>query len=210
MQNPTGPGWANPDNGSFEDTRLVGRDDRIYGPLPHKWAQYKGMYYYDFETIVAYTVGKTQVLEMPGLEVTETAAVFKRTFNIGPRDREMILQVAQRPESKGLLAKARRGGVVVLGAAAGEIANGNLLVAGVAGDAGQIKWTTTPAGDLRLTIAPGTDALRFTLFMADVDKAADVDELLAEVMLRRADRDLAPLPAAVAWHPHDQGNDREH
>ncbi len=193
LQNPTGPGWANPDNGSFEDTRLVGRDDRIYGPLPRKWAQYQGMYYYDFETIVAYTVGNTDVLEMPGLEVTETAPVFKRTFNIGPRKREMILQVAQRPESKGLLAKAKRAGVVVLGAAAVEAATGKLLVAGVAGDAGQFKWTTTPAGDLRLTIPPGTDALRFTLFVADVARPADVDELLSEVVLRRADRDLAPL-----------------
>ena len=41
--NPVGPGWENPEDGSFVDRRLRGRDDRMYGPLPRRWAHYKGL-----------------------------------------------------------------------------------------------------------------------------------------------------------------------
>jgi hypothetical protein len=41
VENPIGPGWGRPKHGSFKDIRLVGRDDRIYGPLPRDWAHYK-------------------------------------------------------------------------------------------------------------------------------------------------------------------------
>ena len=37
-----GPGWANPDTGEFEDFRIEGLDGHRYGPLPRKWAHFKG------------------------------------------------------------------------------------------------------------------------------------------------------------------------
>ncbi len=55
--NPVGPGWANPETGRFDDTRLKGRDGKPYGPLPRAWAQYKGMYHYGNQVILSYTVG---------------------------------------------------------------------------------------------------------------------------------------------------------
>jgi len=90
--NPTGPGWARPGTDSFEDSRLVGRDDRHYGPLPRDWAQYRGMYHHGNETIVAYTVGETKVLETQS-EINGAAQVFARHFEIGPRRDDMLLQV---------------------------------------------------------------------------------------------------------------------
>ena len=36
--NPVGPGWADPETGSFVDPRLKGRDGKPYGPLPRRWA----------------------------------------------------------------------------------------------------------------------------------------------------------------------------
>ncbi len=34
--NPNGPGWANPETGKFDDdSRVVGRDRKRYGPLPN-------------------------------------------------------------------------------------------------------------------------------------------------------------------------------
>jgi len=104
FENKTGPGWANPEDGSFEDPRFLGRDDRPYGPLPRDWAHYKGMYHQGNRVIVSYTVGDTAVLEMPAVDASTDEAIFTRTMNIGPRSREMILQVAeQRGADVGLL-----------------------------------------------------------------------------------------------------------
>ena len=43
--NSSGPGWADPETGSFVDPRPLGRDGRQYGPLPRRWAQYRGLYH---------------------------------------------------------------------------------------------------------------------------------------------------------------------
>ena len=94
FENLTGPGWARPGSHSFEDDRVVGRDGRHYGPLPRDWAQYKGMYHYEDRTIVNYTVGEADVLEMPGLDFHGETPLYTRTFNIGPRSEDMLLQVA--------------------------------------------------------------------------------------------------------------------
>jgi hypothetical protein len=101
--NLTGPGWANPADGSFTDPRLKGRDNRLYGPLPRNWAHYKGMYYHGNDVIISYTVGNTSVLEMPAWQDADGTSLWKRTFNIAPRDKEMILQVAGRSESNNTL-----------------------------------------------------------------------------------------------------------
>ena len=45
-ENKTGPGWANPVTETWDDPRIVGRDDRHYGPLPREWGHYEGMYHY--------------------------------------------------------------------------------------------------------------------------------------------------------------------
>lgn len=94
--NPTGPGWADPETHDFDDPRLRGRDDRPYGPLPRDWAHYEGMYHFGNRVILSYTVGKTRILEMPGLKTTDAAPVITRTFKIGPRPDDLVLQVAHR------------------------------------------------------------------------------------------------------------------
>lgn len=95
FQNKTGPGWGRPDDGSFEDPRLRGRDDRPYGPLPRDWAKYRGLYHYADKVILSYTVGGTDVLEMPGIVTSTSQPAFTRSFNLGARDRDLVLQVAQ-------------------------------------------------------------------------------------------------------------------
>jgi putative heme-binding domain-containing protein len=113
LANPTGPGWGRPADGSFDDVRFVGRDDRKYGPLPRDWAHYKGMYYYGQQTIIEYTVGKTRLLEMPGVVTSTPQPVFTRTLNIGPRDRDLLLQVAHRDQPGTQL--VMRGDVAMFG-----------------------------------------------------------------------------------------------
>ena len=103
-ENPTGPGWGRPSDGSFEDVRLVGRDGRRYGPLARDWAQYRGMYYHGPDTIIEYTVGDARVLEMPGVLAGREAQAFTRTFNVGARDEELVLQVAHVSDALAVLA----------------------------------------------------------------------------------------------------------
>lgn len=95
-----GPGWGNPETGSFEDPRLVGRDGRKYGPLPREWAHYKGLYHFGDKSIIKYTVGTTEVLEMPGVEVTANGPRYTRSMNLGRRDKPMILQVVRHSAGK--------------------------------------------------------------------------------------------------------------
>ncbi len=99
--NPTGPGVGRPASQkgnnlvrSFVDDRVVGRDGKQYGPLPHDWAHYLGMYRFGKQTILKYRVGDVEVLEMPGLGFAGSTPVYTRTFNVGLREREIVLQIA--------------------------------------------------------------------------------------------------------------------
>ena len=105
--NPTSPGWARPGTKSdFADPRLRGRDNRLYGPLPRKWAHYKGLYHYQDKSIVKYTVGDANVLEMPGLSLVSDVPVFTRTINVGPRATDMTLLVATHSNPNAQLFKS--------------------------------------------------------------------------------------------------------
>lgn len=114
--NLNGPGWGHPETGSFDDVRIVGRDQRRYGPLPRDWGQYRGLYQYGDQVIVSYSVGTVNVLEMPGVvagsgisakgdaaSMSGGAPVFTRTFQIGPRSRPMLLKVATHPSKTAKL-----------------------------------------------------------------------------------------------------------
>ncbi len=93
--NLSGPGWANPETGTFDELRVLGRDERRYGPLPRAWGRYRGLYQHGDQVIVSYSIGETEVLEMPGVsQVASAQAVFTRTLHLGPRSREMLLKVA--------------------------------------------------------------------------------------------------------------------
>ena len=91
--NPVGPGWASPD-GKWDDARLVGRDNRRYGPLPREWAHYEGMYLHGGKAIIAATVGGTRVLESPGWIDSGSNAVFTRALNVGAAKKPLLLRVA--------------------------------------------------------------------------------------------------------------------
>jgi len=92
--NPTGPGWAHPQTGSWEDPRLLGRDHKPYGPLPRDWTHYVGTYFHSNKVVVAYTVGDASVLELPGYEGSGKARAFSRTLNIGKSSRDLVMRIA--------------------------------------------------------------------------------------------------------------------
>jgi len=91
--NPVGPGWASPE-GKWEDVRLVGRDNRRYGPLPREWAHYEGLYLHGGRAVIAASIGGARVLESPGWVDHGSNAVFIRTLNVGVAKKPLLLRVA--------------------------------------------------------------------------------------------------------------------
>ncbi len=74
--NPASPGWADA-SGTFDEPRQP--EDGAYpplGPLPKSHAHYKGLYVHGDKVVLRYTVGGSEVLEMPALE----AGVITRTI----------------------------------------------------------------------------------------------------------------------------------
>ena len=91
--NPDAPGWASPAD-HWDDQRLIGRDNRRYGPLPREWAHYEGVYLHGTQVVLAATVGGTRVLESPGWIDHQDTPVFIRTLNIGKARKPLRLRVA--------------------------------------------------------------------------------------------------------------------
>jgi cytochrome c5 len=91
------PGWANPDTGNFDDLRFKGPDGLHYGPLPRKWAHYKGIYKHGSQTIISYSIGNADILESHELA---TDGAFVRQLNIGKSSKALTLRVA--PSSQTL------------------------------------------------------------------------------------------------------------
>ena len=91
--NRPGPGYAYPANGSFDDPRYVSPvDHKMYGPIPREWAHFQGLYRSENKVVIAYTVGKTSVLELPGYD--RSSSIFSRTFYIEKNVKPLILRVA--------------------------------------------------------------------------------------------------------------------
>lgn len=94
FSNPVGPGWGRPGDGSFEEVRFRGRDDKPYGPLPREWTHYEGLYLHGNRAVIQYTVGQTMIYEMPGYEMLGDETLFTRTLNLRRSSHELKLRVA--------------------------------------------------------------------------------------------------------------------
>ncbi|MBI1831932.1 MAG: hypothetical protein HYR84_10835, partial [Planctomycetes bacterium] len=68
------PGFGK--EGKFDDPRPI-----PHGPMPREWGRYKGLYRTDKGVIFSYTVGDTNVLDMPSVEVHGKHRFLIRTLN---------------------------------------------------------------------------------------------------------------------------------
>ncbi|RTE53909.1 hypothetical protein EHW67_08205 [Arenibacter aquaticus] len=134
FETPVQPAWADPETGSFKDTRFKARDGRRFGPLPKKWSHFKGIYHSGKNIIISYSVGKANILELLGMEKSAEQMVFTRTLNIEPSDKTLRMRVAPqgvKVEIKGEGASlSNSDGFVVLEIPKGETANIKLFIAG--------------------------------------------------------------------------------
>jgi cytochrome c5 len=94
FETPVGPGWANPQTGKFDDPRFTARDGRQFGPLPKKWASYKGLYHFEDHVVISYSVGGSNVLEEFGMETSEGKPIFTRTLNVSPSQSILQMRIA--------------------------------------------------------------------------------------------------------------------
>ena len=95
--NPVGPGWADSDTKSFKDPRPLGRDGKPYGPLPHSWSMFHGTYAYGDQTILKYSVGHADVLELIGTERDPKqpgVTIFTRTLEFGSNTHNLLARLA--------------------------------------------------------------------------------------------------------------------
>lgn len=176
LQNPTGPGWANPETDSFDDTaRVEGRDGRRYGPLPAEWAKYRGLHRYGRDVVLHYTVGDTECLEMPGMSKRSndeaTIPFFTRTLNVGPRKHDLRMLVATLPGAQRLQYAGADAGrtVAVICETSGKPTSE--LIASAAGADGAISWQLDE-DRLCLKIAAGDKPLQFAVSLVDVQRPA--------------------------------------
>lgn len=87
---PDQPAWANPETGDFKDLRILGRDNRPYGPLPRSWVHFKGLETQTGNPVIRYTVGDCEIQETPKLAGDN---VFERWFYCGPSSKELKLRL---------------------------------------------------------------------------------------------------------------------
>lgn len=99
FENPTQPGWANPETGLYDDdARVVGRDKKRYGPLPKSWAQYLGMQQGTHGNYLEYAIDGSNVRERPFMVQTDDAQLYYgRVLSMDPIFRSQTLLVETFP-----------------------------------------------------------------------------------------------------------------
>jgi type 1 glutamine amidotransferase len=102
-------GWAD-DKGSFDSPHSP------TGPLPKEWAKFKGVYLMSGQTVLAYSIHGTDVLERHAFYQAENAATIGRTLIVGPSEKERRCLIADFPPDTefiegtgGLIAKGSDG-----------------------------------------------------------------------------------------------------
>lgn len=81
-----GPGWGDK-FGALDDPRELAEDGKSrLGPLPKAWGHWKGLYRNGDDVVLSYTVGMTDVLEVPGTIGSGRDLAFTRTIRLGKSD----------------------------------------------------------------------------------------------------------------------------
>lgn len=98
------PGWAG-SNGEWvspQPPTISQKDVYSYGPLPREWAKWRGHYRAGQRVVLSYSVGNTEVLEMPEFDPA-VGGVFIRWFDVAKVDQKRVqhMLVAEEPGGKG-------------------------------------------------------------------------------------------------------------
>ena len=157
--NPDAPGWSRAGD-DFRDTRIVGRGGRRFGPQDGTVARWLGHYVHGDRVVLHYRVGDTEVVE---LGASEGGGLFSRTLNIGPRDRELVVQVAHQQGgsvwSDGEAAGFRQPRTN----AADRGEHSGPIVAALVGAPAAVQWVDEADDHIRLRVPAGDEPVRFKI-----------------------------------------------
>jgi cytochrome c551/c552 len=102
------PGWSE-NKPVFEDIRPEPAEATLakWGPIPVENGRWRGVYVYGNKAILNYTVGKTEIFEMPESAHFDDQTVFERTFQSGTFENNFYLTVAEMTNATGSETKNR-------------------------------------------------------------------------------------------------------
>lgn len=90
------PGWE-PVGAGSTDPRPGGQ-----GPLPRAWAHHEAVHVHGDRVVLKYSVGKSMVLELPGVETVDGQVLFTRTFEFLKTDGAVTLVLADGVEGTSI------------------------------------------------------------------------------------------------------------
>src|SRR5438034_9239942 len=62
-----------------------------YGPLPHDWAKYKGLYVHGNRVVLHYTVGDVDVLDAPWAKNVNDDVILTRSIKLSASEQPLTL-----------------------------------------------------------------------------------------------------------------------
>jgi glucose/arabinose dehydrogenase len=142
-----------------------------FGPLPRDWAHWNGHYRHGELTVLSYTVGDAEILELPGFDAKSD--IFSRTFNISRASGPIPMLVVEKDGATSSM----DGGAALL-------ESGETVIA-VAGAGATVEANT---GRIEAKLSPG----KSELFVWAGPKG-DLPKFHAAVKSAAAPADLAPL-----------------
>ena len=181
-----GPGWSN--GRRLEDPRQSPMEDPRgpkCGPLPRDWAHWKGLYRNGEKTVLNYSVGDADVLELPGLEEKGGLQFLTRTLNIGPSAKDSLLIICEDDQAEAAMAGP---GGSQLGAgrawdhfASLTGANGVATVVGVSGS--MTAMLERAGGKILLQLPAHKDTARLTvaIFKGASEAVPDFQKAVREI-----------------------------
>jgi len=183
------PGWAR--GNDFADKRPDRR-----GPLPADWTHYKGLFLHGNKVILNYTVGKTDILEMPEFIYEKEPLAFVRTFRIAKSAEPLTLVIKDEDESAaaGKVAQAKEKLIWEHLDAAGQLTT-------VVGAGGAVL--VSEEGRLKLKLPVITAPLQFTVMIwtAPEATARTFSQMLSSVANDSADISTFTKGGPPRWSP---------
>ncbi|MDB6053373.1 MAG: heme-binding protein [Verrucomicrobiales bacterium] len=168
-----GPGWSKGDD--FSDPRAIPIENpngKPVGNLPRDWAHYQGLYRNGDQVVICYSVGKDQVMELPGYSNKEGMELFTRTIEMNHISEPVTLLIAEDDKAIGFVGEATlpegsllkgpaQGNVAVLTVPSSGAPAPEGLMTGILNSPKNSTLETAPKGRILLHLATSDKPVRF-------------------------------------------------